>query len=73
MSNFGNQVRVVFTFGEKIFRNVTEIHWHYNIHIPGGELRVAFESDIHSCGATYATKSIIEMETSLETEKAENF
>lgn len=59
-------------FGTVTLRNVTEIHYGYPSAMLEGE-KVAFESDIHGTGMTYAVKNVIEFETSLETEKSESF
>lgn len=72
MDNLGCSVRLVrrASFGEIVerLRNVTEIHYAY-----AGQPRVAFESDIHDTGLTCEIDSIIQFETTLETEKAECF
>lgn len=74
--NYGCSVRVVFNenssgaimfTGERIFRNVTEIHYLYR------KGMVAIESDIHGTGNTFSIIDIKEFETKLETEKAFTF
>jgi hypothetical protein len=56
----------------QILRNVTEIH--YNFHQPiKSEVRVAFESDIHSTGVHYPIEWIEEFETGLEEYKEDEF
>lgn len=56
---------------ERVFRNVTEIHWRY----PGAptHTRVAFESNIHGTGMTYIVEWIAEFEAKEETQVAEAF
>jgi hypothetical protein len=68
------------------YRNITEIHYNYRVSQIGGwekfnkfspdsflrEVMVAFESDIHHTGFTYAVSDILEFYTYLETEKKES-
>jgi len=72
--NHENGLKVTVSFGPKfssktaVFRNITEVHWMYpSIH----EKRVAFESDIHCTGYTYAISDILSVSTEKETEIAE--
>jgi hypothetical protein len=84
MEGFGLKVHIKFSKSglfkgrEQVSRNVTEIHYNYQ-HSPAynglthKELRVAFESDIHGTGVTYALSDIEEFEATVETEKATTF
>lgn len=74
--NFGMRVRIEFSEGSGLgkgiaLRNVTEIHFNYPS--PFGEVKIAFESDIHKTGLTYRIGQIDEFETNLETKKAKSF
>ena len=57
------------------YRNVTEIHWNYprGIDSEQDSGRVAFESDIHGTGITWAIDWIKELNVFPETEIAEAF
>jgi len=50
--------------------NVTEIHYGYPSYV-GEPVRVAFESDVHSCGFTYDAIDIAEFEAVPAQEVAE--
>ena len=72
-----------FKLETQVYRNVTETHWNYRFsspvlydsHIPffPSAPRVAFESDIHSTGATWRCDWVGEIEVVPETEIAEAF
>ena len=73
----GNKVTVQFSeiagpspCEKQVYRNVTEVHWNYPT--PMGE-RVAFESDIHGTGITWACDWIAEFEVVPEIEIADKF
>lgn len=72
-TNFGNKVTVKFQNPERtvVFRNVTEIHFNFPSALK--DKRIAFESDIHRTGCTYAFEDVLEFETALETEKQIDF
>ncbi len=57
---------------ERMFRNVTEIHWDY-CSVRSHSRKVAFESDVHATGQTYDVDWIAEFEAVLETEEAPEF
>jgi hypothetical protein len=64
-----------------VLRNVTEIHYNFNHMFAKNapktstlnEVRIAFESEVHGTGNTYAITDILEFTTSLETERAGAF
>ncbi len=76
----GMQVRVVWSDKcpwheekpERVFRNVTEIHWCY-YSVRAHSRKVAFESDVHATGSTYDLDWIAEFEATVETEEAPEF
>lgn len=69
-TEWGMAVRVRFaTFPERLYRNVTEIHYRY----PPHGTRVAFESDVHGTGATWELSEALEFEVRQETEEAAEF
>lgn len=77
---FGIKVKVWKADGTiQVLRNVTEIHYNHhrkmceNMPLTSSlrEVMIAFESDIHQGGVNMSFSSILEFETSLETEKAE--
>jgi hypothetical protein len=59
------------TFGSIIYRNVTEIHYLYPS-LPGN-MRVAFESDIHATGVTWPVEEVLEFEATLESGNIDEF
>jgi len=73
--DFGIKVHVIFTkpigVAEEDLRNVTEIHFGYETLM--GRKRIAFESNIHQTGITYAIDEIEEFTAVPETEKAPAF
>jgi len=76
--NLGMRVRVRFRDDSihngaiETFRNVTEVHYLYPL-VLRGERRVAFESDVHGTGSTYAVADIAEIEIFPDTERARAF
>jgi len=77
--NYGNKVTIKFTKDSpfcrdevkpQIFRNVTEIRYKY--HRPAFS-SISLESGIHETGMTCRLKNVDEIETELESEKAECF
>lgn len=55
-------------------RNVTEIHYNYRRrNKSGGEVMVAFESDVHGTGVTHWLANVVEFEAVQETEIANRF
>ena len=74
MENYGMKVTIDFGVWAipTVLRNVTEIHFNYPSSYPA-DMRIAFESDIHSTGYTCNVTDIESFETSLETEIAEEF
>ncbi len=67
-----------------VLHNVTEIHYlnRTNIELYAGRVnpnsdllqpRIAFESDVHGTGITYALKDVLEFEAKVATEKADIF
>ena len=75
--NLGNKVTVTLDDDETIvYRNVTKIHYNFehllslNFEV---ELKLDMDSDIHDTGCTLKMDDIVEFETCLETEKAEEF
>ena len=83
MANYGMRVKQQIRFKGEIvhqeLRNVTEVHYHYPRVGGDPRVRVAFESDIHGSGITYATEGqgeiieLIEFEVRPDTELAEEF
>lgn len=80
---FGMMVKIVFApdspFGHsvQILRNVTEVHYNYNVNMPAVQKitgpMVAFESDLHKTGVTHRLLNIREFEVFQETELADEF
>ena len=85
MTNYGMKVTQQIRWTEtdevvqQVLRNVTEVHYHYPTVGSDPRVRVAFESDIHSTGITYAVAGegelleLIEFEVRPDTEIADEF
>lgn len=73
--NYGMKVLIKFAdeyqYPDSVLRNVTEIHYRYNS--VSNVDKIAFESDIHGTGITYAVSDIREFSTSLESSIANEF
>lgn len=56
---------------KQVFHNVSEVHWLYLA--PGGEQRVAIESDAHGTGGTYALDDLLYVMVDAATTRSECF